>query len=144
MDRKLSDNLIKNYKEILVNKSEKKHTYFFNFNTPEQEIQGHYIIDDEANKWMSVEAISALLSENVYEKFRNKFFDINKDIQKQFFIINTYESKAWENLTKEHSILLSIIKSNIRQGTPRKFISLSTGEKVNIEMPFETLEAFEF
>jgi hypothetical protein len=139
MDSKNKDNLLKKYKEIIVNKSGKKHTYFFKFG----KIQGYYLIDEEDNKWISISAISEIMSEQKFSKFQSKFFDINKTEQQQFFIISK-ENMAWYLIDPDHKILISLIKENTRQGTPRKFISNSAGEKISIEFPIETISKYEF
>lgn len=139
--KKLFDLLIKNYQEILVNKSGKNHTYFFNLEQDDKKQSGFYSIDEQGNKWLSVDGCSAIFSEHYYEKLRSKYFDINNDQQKLFYNI---EQIDLEQATQSGQFIINVIKSNTRQGTPRKFITNFSGEKVNIEMPFETISNFKF
>lgn len=139
--KKLFDSLIKNYQEIMVNKSKKNHTYFFNLATSEQSISGYYSIDEQGNKWLSVDGISVITSENYYEKLRSKYFDINNEQQKLFYSLEQFNK---DEAKPEGQIIINIIQSNTRQGTPRKFITNFCGEKVNIEMPYETISNFIF
>lgn len=140
------NNLIKCFKELLINKSDKNHIYFFTFKVDNinLSISGYYVIDDQNQKWISVCAISSMIKENIYEKYRSKYFDINGDRQQQFYLIDA--NKFLENLDSEHekSILIDLILCNKRQGTPRKFITCCNGEKVNIEMESKTINCKEF
>lgn len=139
------DNIIKNYKEILVNKSGKNQTYFFSWSDQDLEkyaVQGYYIIDEFGQKWLSIDATSSIFYEKDYEQFKSKYFDINRDKQKLFYNI---DSMNINEFARDHLIgVLKIIQSNVRQGSPRKYLQLTNGEKVNIEMPFETVSKYEF
>lgn len=140
------DNLIQNYKEILVNKSEKKHTYFFKYDNKDDQmlllsVKGHYIIDEFGNKWMSVDAISSIFPEKYYELLHSKYYDVNNSEQKLFYLLPTITPEPKNEYGK---IIMNTIKSNVRQGSPRKFITLPNGEKVNIEMPIDTISNFKF
>lgn len=147
MDSKLEDYIKSNYKEILLNKTEKKHVYFFNLEhgdkkTKYSNTKGYYIIDGEGSKWISIDAISDMFIESYYETLRSKFFDINKEKQNQFFNIESFNKS--ELRMECFETLISIIKDNVRQGSPRKFITNSQGFRINIGMPYETINNFKF
>lgn len=133
------DNTIRNYKELLVNKAGKNHVYFFKL---ENSVQGFYAIDEHGVKWMSVDAISSIFKEYFYEQLKSKYFDLNNDNQKLFY--NIHFTNGGEDIKQEHKDLLKIIGDNIRQGSPRKFLTDSKVEKVNIEAPFNIITTFKF
>jgi len=146
MDNKISDYTKSNYKELLVNKTEKKHVYFFEFfclghdnkNHLITVTKGYYIIDEGGSKWISIGAISGMFNESYYETLRSKFFDINKEKQNQFFNVDSFDKS--ELRMECFKTLISIIKDNVRQGSPRKFITNSQGLKINIEMPYKSID----
>lgn len=133
------DNTIRNYKELLVNKAGKNHVYFFKL---ENSVQGFYAIDEHGVKWMSVDAISSIFKEYFYEQLKSKYFDLNNDVQKLFYLVP--ELIVIDLAHQWQSDVLAIVKSNIRQGSPRKFLTDSKGEKVNIEAPFNIITTFKF
>lgn len=148
MDNKLQeifDNVVKNYKEVLTNKNGKSHVYFFRYEDKVEQgrfsTKGFYAIDEYGVKWLSVDAMSSIFLEQYYEKLRSKYFDINNEDQKLFYSL---EIADLMNTNSEYEQLINIIKSNVRQGSPRKFITLNTGEKVNIELSIETVSKYEF
>lgn len=139
------DNIIRNYKELLVNKAGKNHIYFFNYSDQKDEqlsVKGFYAIDEFGVKWMSIDAISSIFKEYFYEQLKSKYFDLNNDYQKLFYCIHF--TAGGEEIHEDHKTILSIIDGNIRQGSPRKFLTDSKGEKVNIEAPFNIITNFKF
>ena len=137
------DNIIYNYKELLINKSGKNHVYYFQYSNEDEKksVKGFYSIDEYGAKWMSVDAISAIFSEIYYEKIRSKYFDLNNENQKLFYSLEVVDLMKTDIL---YGQLIKVIKSNTRHGTPRKFLTDSKGEKVNIEMSFNTIANFKF
>lgn len=137
------DNIIYNYKELLINKSGKNHVYSFKYTHKNEKdsVKGYYAIDEYEVKWMSVDAISSIFQEIKYEKIRSKYFDLNNEKQKLFYSLEIVDLMNIDILYEQ---LIKVIKSNTRQGSPRKFLTDSNGEKVNIEMPFETIANFKF
>lgn len=141
------DNIIRNYKEISINRSGNCKVYYFKFadnnsRNKNKQIDGYYVIDEFDNKWLSVCAISSITQEDHYEKLRMKYFNINSEQQKSFY--NISEMNKEKLINSDYRKLINIILANTRQGAPRRFIALSTGERINIEMTFKTINNFTF
>jgi hypothetical protein len=123
-----------NYKETLIKSIKRGETHVFYFeyeNNPK--IKGFYALENQSNVFISVCAISSILKENIYEKLRSKYFDIDNTYQKQFFLIEEIKDLD-ENLKS----LIDIISSNTKKGTPRKHIVVD-GEKINISLETRTI-----
>ena len=135
--------IIGKYRETILSKTEQKRIYFLKLESEDgqinlDKIKGHYIIDQYDQKWMS-ECLTKQLFKDI-NSINSKVFDINSDNQFRFFNLNEVKNS---NFKLEISrILLKIIQNNSRKGSPRRFLTNNSGEKVNIELKYDTKSSF--
>ena len=135
----ITTNNILNYKETLIRsiKRGEAHVYYFEYrNNPT--IKGFYALEDGGKTYISICAISQILKESVYEKLYSKYFDIDKKLQKQCFLIEKDKIDNFDELDQNLKAVIGIISQNHKKGTPRKHITVD-GERINIQLKIKTI-----
>lgn len=142
------DQFLHCYKETLLRANKTHHTYLFTVSFSKiNHISGIYIIDEFENKFISSKFLDRVsefpithfdINELIAESSNNfKFFDIfspKNDKQIEFKKINK----------NSKSPLIKLINSNFRNGTTRKFITDSNGQKISIALDFENFSCDHF
>lgn len=117
---------LEKYQEILFKSEEKNHIFYFELNGT---IKGFYLIDGQDRFYLSVCAMKQIMM-NHLPNIKSKYFNLSFDEQKEFVLIEDQFSKCSEEI----QMLIDLITSNKRKGTPRKFILNKDAQRVNIEL----------
>ena len=115
---------LQNYKEILIKRTPETQTFYFEL----KHLSGFYVLDGDKTKRLS---LCTFGDKTARAGAEIRYFATNEGKQQGFVRLGDCDNGL--NNSDDRELLMRLIHSNTRQGTPRKFIYTDKKERVAIE-----------